>query len=77
MKKMLGELPLRRIVLVSIILGGLLGGVNTQANRPGPTCNSAPSGCTIEGCHSSQPDGSGYMVCLYSGSNCPPLTQCN
>ena len=77
MRQIISELPIRRILLISIVLGSLVGGLTTQANRGAPTCSSAPSGCTIEGCHNSQPDGSGYTVCLYSGTSCPPLTQCS
>ncbi len=76
MKKILAELPIRRIILVSIILGGLLGSVNIEANLGPPSCTPPPGGCTNEGCHNSRPDGQGYQVCLFSGNNCPPLTQC-
>lgn|GEM_PF-3334846 len=78
MRQMLEELPIRGILIVSIILGSMAGGFGSigQEVIEGPTCTTQAPGCTIEGCHNSRPDGSGYTVCLYSGTNCPPLTQC-
>ena len=80
MRKILRELPLRKILMVSIILGSLIGTIETLAQgiviEGGLTCRTSATGCTIEGCHNSQPNGSGYTVCLYSGTNCPPLIQC-
>lgn len=79
MRKIFQELPLRRILLVSVILGSLIGAFNVFAQDieiEGLTCRTTASGCTIEGCHNPKPDGSGYTVCLYSGTNCPPLNQC-
>lgn len=88
MRSLLAKLPVQRTVLCSIILTGLgvillnLNNVGVRAD-PGWKCptNPPPSGCTIEGCHDSLPQGGGYQVCLYSGSMpgnlaCPPLHQC-
>ena len=79
MRKILRELPLRKILMVSIILGSLIGSFDAFAQDielEGLTCQTEAPGCTIEGCRWSLPNNSGYVVCLYSGTNCPPLNQC-
>ncbi len=82
MRKILRELPIRRIIVTSILLGCMLGSVSVFADDPEIelTC---PGGrdqngntCTFTGCHNSQPNGTGYQVCLFNESGCPPLTQC-
>lgn len=76
MRKLLAELPLRRIIFVSILLGALISGIDTRADEAW-VCRTEVSGCSNEGCHNSKPDGSGFIVCLYFGNNCPPLNQCD
>ena len=83
MRRLLRELPLRKILIASIILGSMIGTISTFAydeiNTEGLTCygDSNHPNCTWDGCHNSRPDGRGYIVCLYNEAGCPPATACS
>jgi len=77
--KLFAELPIRNILYVSLLLmafGFFFGSFTAQADEGGLKCLTETTGCTIEGCRNTLPNGQGYTVCNYSGTNCPPLTQC-
>jgi hypothetical protein len=79
MKTILIHLPMQRMFLMTILLialGLFVTNYTVKADESWSCPPPAPSGCTIEGCHNSLPQGGGYMVCTYFGQNCPPLTQC-
>ena len=81
MLTMIRELPVRTILILSVGFGSLIGTMSTLADDGIGTenqlyCRTDHAGCTITGCRytSNLPDS--FQVCTYTGSNCPPLTQC-
>lgn len=79
-------LNLRKIILISILLGTLFGNINiVGAWDDVPPMNEplewkcAPAGvieCTTNGCRKSSNQPDSFWVCNYSGVNCPPLEAC-
>ena len=80
MPRLFSELPFRSILLVSVLLIALVslfGNLNARADEGSMVCKIAGGGdCVNEGCHNSLANGQGFTVCLYSGTNCPRLNQC-
>ncbi len=90
MKENFRSLNWRKLILVSLMFGGLFGafapnGIFTrtafmQSYGGGPGSWVCPDGGTIDckanGCRQSSNQPDSYWVCNYIGTNCPPLEQC-
>ncbi len=77
MRKVICGLNLRKIILVSILLGTSFGTINIMADEMEIGIWKCPDGavpdCSANGCRKSSNQPDAFWVCGYSGVNCPPL----